>query len=456
MKFDKTFEENILAMALKDTGYLKKAAKILDAHHFNTPQHSWIWKVIRATWMTYREKATVRLVVAQAKADFPNDEDREPYIQLARKLYRFKPEVAASALDELSKFVRTVNAQLGMEKAARALEKGDIENVYNELRSVTKKDLDPTSYTLIDWIEGFDTRQGERKQAKENPDQYVRIPTGFKRLDAIIGGLQLGELGLMMATTGKGKSIMLTNLAHAAVRLGYPTVYFALEMPARQIAMRQDARWLKIPYKKFKEYDFTPSELRAIDERLKKVRNKWENKLKIISMPLRRCNINTVKDSLDELYATTGFRPQMLLLDSGDHMKSVSRMESYRLSQAEVYWDLKTMAEEDGYAIWSSTQAGREWANLVSTAEAAGESYDKARIADVVCSLNTPTSNTRSTSVRIAVDDDGNEVQEPDPALHANGSYVELYLAKYRDGPSRVTIPMDADFPIMFIQELDK
>jgi len=278
----------------------------------------------------------------------------------------------------------------------------------------------------------------------------IVIPSGFKRLDAIIGGIQPGELGLVLATTGKGKSIFLTNLAYYAVKMGFSVVYFALEMPARQIAARQDARWLGINYKKFKEYNFSPSELRTIERKKKGARKKWKDKLRIISMPLKRCDINKITSCLDDM-KDTGFEPQLILMDSADHMNPVGKVESHRLGQASVYWDMKTLAESEGYAVWSSTHAGREWAKAVATAEASGESYDKSRIADIVCSLNTPESKSRST--RITMDDD--EEGEEEKSKMATGTYVEMYLAKYRDGASRVSIPMDADFSKMYLTEMD-
>jgi replicative DNA helicase len=457
LKFDKEFEESILAQALKDATYLKRAARILDAHHFISPQHGWVWRVIRDMWDKYRERPTAKLILVRARDDFKNEDDRSLYIELVRKLFKKKTIAASATLDELSKFVRTVDVQLAMEQAAKDLERGKLDEVYETLRTVSRRELKPKDYTCIKWIEEFDERQRERKYRKENPKEFVRIPTGFKRLDKIVGGVELGELGLILATTGKGKSVMLNQLAYAAVRLKYPVAYFALEMPARQVAMRQDARWLGILYNKFKEYDFEPSELRAIQKRLKKVHDRWSKKLRIISMPLRKCNINSIRDALGDLYQEEKFRPSLLLIDSGDHMQGTGRFESYRLEQASIYWDLKTLAEEDGYAIWSSTQAGREYAETVATAEAAGESYDKSRIADIVCSLNIPKKSTRSTKMEFDEDGEMTRVTEAlAPKVVAPGAPVqmELFLTKYRDGASRITIPIEADFAKIFIHEL--
>lgn len=455
MKFDRAFEESILAQTLRDTTYLKRASRLLDAHHFSTPQHAWVWNAVRSIWDKYREKATAKLILVKVKEDFKKPEQREPHIELVRKLFRKKTVAATATLELLGEFVRTVNAQLAMEQAAIDLEKGKLDDVYESLRKLTRQELKPKEYTKLDWIEGLKERQRERKYRKEHPDEFVRIPTGFKKLDAIIKGIELGELGLVLATTNKGKSIFLTNLAAAAVGREIPTVYFSLEMPARKIAMRQDARWLKMPYDKFKDFDFTTPELRSINKRLKKVRKKWKGMLKIISFPIAKVDVNVLRNALDDLWIEEKFRPQLILIDSGDHMNGVGRFESYRLEQKSVYMALSSLAEEDGYAIWSSTHAGREWADSVATAEASSESYDKSRIADIVVSLNTPKKKSRSTKVEFDVD--GEEIKESTkPTMSVVGTYIELFLAKYRDGLAKVTIPLDAEFNRIYMRELDE
>lgn len=451
MEFDKSFEEAVLAAAMKDPLYLKKAARILDSHHFNTPVHGWIWAACKHTWDTYRERPTKKLLLHKAKADFGKKEKREPYTDLVRRLSKKTPTAASATLEELSKFVRSVNAQIAMEAAATELEKGDVDKVYQTLKVLSTQDLRPREYSRIKWIEEFDERQAERKYMAEHPDEYKRVPTGFKRLDKIMGGLEVSEIGLILATTGKGKSIMLNNLAFNGIKTGFKVAYFALEMPARQVAARQDALWLGMPYKKFKDYDFAPSELREIEAKKKRMAKKWKDTFQIASFPLGRCDVQMVRGALDDWYQEDGFRPDMLCIDSGDHMKSMGRAESYRLEQASVYRDLKALAEEDGYAIWSSTHAGREWATSTATAEATGESYDKARLADVVISLNTPESASRSTKVML--DSDSDEDEEDFSSMVA-GKLIEMHLAKYRDGESKLTIPLDADFSRMVYHEI--
>jgi replicative DNA helicase len=456
MKLDVEFEEQVLAKCIRDTVYLKRASRVLSSHHFGTPQHAWIYDTIKDVWDKYRERCSAKYILSRARHDYPKDEEREPYVELARKLYKLKPDVAGAALKELSDFVRTVNAQLALEKAAKALEKDKIDEVYETMRTVSQRDLRPTTYTHIEWIEGFEERQAERKHRREHPEDHISIPTGLKKLDHIIGGVQLGELGLVLGTTGRGKSIMLNNLGWEAAKRGFNVCYFGFEMPARQIAMRQDARWLKMAYKKFKDYDFTPTELREIDGKLKRMKGRLAGKFQIVSMPVRSADINAVRAALDDLYVEKKFKAQLILMDSPDHLLPTGRSESYRLDQANIYWSVKAMAEEDGYAVWASTQAGKEFVKQLITAEAASESYDKARIADLMVSLNEPFRKSRATKV-VDDDDDWDDSKEGGgiaPEVATRGKYLELFLAKYRDGKSAVTIPLDAEMEKMLIQEV--
>lgn len=455
MKFDASFEIDVLSRALRDHAFLKKAAPILDAHHFSNAQHSYVWKTINGIWDKYREQPTGKLLLARVKSDFTSEDDIKVHLELIQKIAKHRPKASGAALDELTKFVRTVNAQLLLEEAAKELEKGHIEKVWEALGRASKKDVQPKDYVSCSWIEGFEQRQLDRKYTAEHPEAVTRIPTGFKQLDHILGGgAEIGEFGLIMATTGKGKSITLINLAYNAVARSYPTVYFTLEMPARQILQRMDSRWTQYEYQKFKLWDFKPSELRLMDRKLAKNKKRYESMLEVVEMPLRQCDIGSIRRALDDLQEEKSFVPKCIIVDSADHMNATRRYDSFRLEQAAVYWDLSGLAGE-GHVVWSSVHAGREYEKKVAKTAAVSESYDKARIASIVASLNTPVQQTRST--KITKDDDEDEEEAtPTTDIVTKGQYMELFLAKYRDGKSQITIPLDAQFSRMYISEAEE
>lgn len=460
--FDLEFEDAVIGQCLRDDGYLRRAVRVANAHHFGTKEHSWVWKVIGDTWSKYRERPSVKLIIAQAKVDFKKDEERKPYLALVHRLMKAKPTGPKAAFEQLQKFVRHVTLQLAFERGAEALEKGDLEAAERASAKASSHSFSERNWTHIAWIENFTERQAARKYEKEHPDEFKVIPTGLPKLDkALGGGIRAGEVGLIMGTTGRGKSITESNFVHAGISRAYKGVYFALEMPAKQVAARHDARWSAMRYDQFKGYDFKPSELRELEARYKKAMKQYANLFHIISMPVRSADIRTIRAALDDLKDQYGFVPDFIAMDSGDHLKSVdTTLDNFRLQQAAVYWDLKQLAEDEGIGVWSTVHAGKEWAVQMATAEATSESYDKARIADIIVSINDPFAKDtrfRRKSVDITTDDDSED--EPSEvkgfeSAEEGRRRMELYLAKYRDGVSKLKIALDCDFARMTIKEI--
>ena len=230
-------------------------------------------------------------------------------------------------------------------------------------------------------------------------------------------------------------------------------------MPARQLAQRQDSRWSGKEYGSFKRWKFSAAELREIEAKLKRAKGRWENMLHIISMPVRSANIDSIYGALEDLQEEFDFCPELVILDSLDHLQAIdTKKESFRIQQAEVYWAGKALGEDGNYCVWTSVHAGREWAAKIATAEATAEAYDKARIADLVISLNDPNAARKKRGLRHRDGDEDASEEDDDvsirgAATRAGFRRLEAFLAKYRDGESQLKIALDCDFARMRIRE---
>jgi replicative DNA helicase len=75
-------------------------------------------------------------------------------------------------------------------------------------------------------------------------DAYLRqgseagIPLPWPRVQSLVGGLQPGDLAILAADTGRGKTAAALNIALRAAELGYGTAVFSLEMTRRQLLNR--------------------------------------------------------------------------------------------------------------------------------------------------------------------------------------------------------------------------
>lgn len=458
MKFDIGFERDVLAAALKNEEFMKRSWRIVDAHHLATEELQWVWTILKKSWSRFNERPDSKYFIFESKK-IKDEDKRRACLKELRRLYIRKPKSAGMELEELANFVRQTEYHMAAIKLIDAVSEGKLEEAEKVFHAAAKIQVRPRNYTLVKWFEEFDRRQEDRRYERTHKGDLRIVPTGFKRLDRILGGgHRAGELGIIMGTTGRGKSIFLVNLCLHAVKVGYKVAYLAFEMPARQVATRSDSNWLGLEYRKFKEYDFEESELRRIRSSIRARQKKFVGKFRILSWPVRSANLQVINSALEDLRIEENFRPDLLVFDSLDHLKAIEeRGNDFRLQQKEVYETAKAFAEAEQYSVWSSTQAGSQYASKIATSEAASESYDKARISDTVITINDPNvigRRRKSIEVKEGEDEEDEEAEiEGYKTSTAQPKSLRAMLAKYRDGESNVIIDLEFDAAKMKMRE---
>jgi replicative DNA helicase len=104
--------------------------------------------------------------------------------------------------------------------------------VYSVTERRTSEDYRPLSEIMegtLDEIEAIGSRGG----------QLVGVPTGFADLDEVTNGLHPGQMVIVAARPGAGKSTLALDVARSAsIKHGMTSVLFSLEMSRNEIAMR--------------------------------------------------------------------------------------------------------------------------------------------------------------------------------------------------------------------------
>jgi replicative DNA helicase len=84
--------------------------------------------------------------------------------------------------------------------------------------------------------------------------EVTGTPSGFADFDAITGGFQPGNLIILAARPGMGKSGFVANIAeHVAVKERRPVAFFSLEMSDAELAQRLIAKRARIPSDKLRK-----------------------------------------------------------------------------------------------------------------------------------------------------------------------------------------------------------
>jgi replicative DNA helicase len=104
--------------------------------------------------------------------------------------------------------------------------------------------------------------------------EITGISTGFKSLDTKLLGLQPGQLVIMAARPGMGKTALALNWAVAACKqTSAPVAVFSYEMMYAELSMRLLASEACIDARKLKTKDFNEMDLRAISGAIQKLSN---------------------------------------------------------------------------------------------------------------------------------------------------------------------------------------
>ena len=78
----------------------------------------------------------------------------------------------------------------------------------------------------------------EIQELEKNKGRLPGIETGFKKVDAILGGLQKTDLIILAARPGVGKTAFALNIAAHAAQVGNKVMIFSLEMSDTQLGQR--------------------------------------------------------------------------------------------------------------------------------------------------------------------------------------------------------------------------
>jgi replicative DNA helicase len=212
--------------------------------------------------------------------------------------------------------------------------------------------------------------------------QRNAVPTGLEELDKkeiMNGGLGAGEIGVIVAPTGVGKSHMLTFLGANALRAGIDVLHYTFELSEAAVGLRYDSNLCDIDSNQVIDNK---------DSILKSYQDMKLGRLIIKEFPTNTASIYTLRSHIERL-DIKGFRPGVIIIDYADIMRSTRQFDSLRHELKLIYEELRGFATEKGIPIWTASQSNKEGSqNDIVDLSNMSEAYGKAMVADVVLSLS--------------------------------------------------------------------
>jgi replicative DNA helicase len=172
------------------------------------------------------------------------------------------------------------------------------------------------------------------------------VPTGWPSIDRIIGGLIPGNLVIVAARPGKGKSALAANLLVNVARQGERAVLVSLEMTAAEIGMRLICREASLNWESLRDGKVMEAGTKMVDaaERLGGL------PMTVIDQP--RVTVGYLRSVVQSV------RPGVLIVDYLQLMAGPSR-QSREQEVAAISRGLKLLAKEHQVCVVALAQMNR-------------------------------------------------------------------------------------------------
>ncbi len=245
-------EESVLGSMMLSPGAVASVVELVKGEDFYRPAHQ---KIFRAMLGLYGRGEPVDAITAVEELKRRHELDEVGGALYVYNLVESVPAPASAGhyarivadhallrrLIEAASEIMT-KAYLVPEDPRRAADEAE-----GLIYAVARRDEEGVVVPLRDLV---DESMAALEHIQQRDSAFAGIPTGFVDLDHLTSGLQKGNLIVIAARPGVGKSSFVTNIARNVAVDGAPVAMFSLEMSRFEIGMRLLCAEARVPWDK--------------------------------------------------------------------------------------------------------------------------------------------------------------------------------------------------------------
>lgn len=409
-----SIEKDIVASLLHGPQKFMAIQEKLKPTHFSTNYLRWTFTKLMNWYGKYREPPKIGYFKNElAKHGAIDDDEKARWFSLIRGVYRRSVSEGDRlyAIEDLIRHAAKQELVKVIENALDKIEADEIEDAINSLNASMSVKIYEKDYSISNHFAAFGDRQKSRKERKENPEKISHIRFPWRTINHHVRGIAPGEVATIAALTNVGKSIVLMLCGKKAYIDGRNVLHITIEDTEELIAQRYDSAFLGVNYDDLRDYELPDYVLKRIDLRMQDYQKRKGERLRVAKTIPKKTSIITIEKIIKELEAD-GFFTDFLIVDYADVMIPTEKQEMFRLDQTAVYWDLKTLAGQRKIPVLTATQVAKEYIKRKAYAEGLSEAYDKARILNLILTLNQYDEHSRELLFHVAKNRDGKKGQD--------------------------------------------
>ena len=418
-KYGQSFQSKVLSALLTDNKFLDTIGEITTPKFFENDANKWIISEILEYHNEYRKPPTLDVFKSQlSKVD--NDILKKTVVDQLKHIHTQIGNVDLDYIkNEFREFCINQNLKNVILRSVDLLQAGS----YDRIKDLVDEAMKVGNETNLgmDYVLDYDERMEDLKRST--------VPTRWEPInDLMDGGLGPGELGVVVAPSGVGKTWILTALGAEAVRNGLSVVHYSMELSEHYVGARYDTVFTQIP----------SADLRDKQEEVKGKITNLKGKLLIKYFPPKGVSVKKLQQHIEKM-TSLGNKPDLIIVDYADLLLSNSSksVDSTYQEQGGVYIDLRGMGGELEIPIWTASQTNRSAIDSeVIEADKIADSYAKVMNADFIMSWSRKSKDKLNNTARAHVMKNrfGQDGITFPCKMDTNTGYIEVYDGTSPDG----------------------
>jgi replicative DNA helicase len=412
-RFGKAFQEKFCHLMLSDRPFCDQISEVLNTEFLDYEYLRVFTKILLDHRTKYKVHPSYEIMESRIRTECNNytkalKEQLLKFYVSVKTIDRIEnaPYIKDSSID----FCRKQILKGAMMKSVKLIKSSSFDEISKVIEEALKLGTD--NNFGHDFIKDFEERY---TITARDP-----VSTGFERIDDIVkGGLGKSELGVVIAPTGAGKSMVLVHLGAAALKAGKTVVHYTMELQDTVVGNRYDSCISGVPL----------SDLFSSKNQVLLSIKDVPGQLIIKEYPTKSASTETLKQHIERL-KKKGIDPDMIIVDYADLLRPTRTSAEKRYDLESTYEEMRAIAQIYKCPVWTASQTNRSGLNAeVITMEAISEAFNKCFVADFICSLSRTVQDKQANKGRI-------------------------FVAKNRNGPDGLIFPVFVDWSNVNIKVL--
>jgi replicative DNA helicase len=370
-----TFQLQLLNQIILDKDFSSSIMDVIEPIYFDNKYFKIILQMTKEYHKKYESTPNFDTLEQIVKSEISQEMVAKIVLDTLTQVKEAPFEGTTFVQEKALKFCKQQELQKAMDKAQKIITQGDFES-YDKVEGLVRDALQVGEIDKgqTDIFANLDTVLDE--------DYRHPIPMGIKGIDKLLkGGLAKGEIGVILAPTGVGKTTILSKISNTAFNLGYNVLQIFFEDNPKIIQRKHFTMWTGI------EPDNLVQHKEEVMSKITEIKETMQNRLVLKKLASDTMTMSQIKNQVRKMIAD-GIKIDMVLLDYIDCVLPESSSKDEWKAEGSVMRGFEAMCHELDLVGWTATQGNRSSiSSEVVTTDQMGGSIKKAQVGHVIISV---------------------------------------------------------------------